>query len=786
MYLTGGLLFYSAGLALAPYLYDHDLFRVAPFLFAGFALLCKSRYLFPVTIALCMFSFGLNQYFLANLIDPEDRRAIVATSNRPIIIEGEIKTINSRPDNAASIDIDSVWLFYDQKETRLTSKIRISVEQMNEPLLPGDTIRLQTRLKEQRNFKTPGAFNYKRYLLRRDIVATGFALKSSNIARIHSEKSWNPATALKVWRSQIRQQVNDALTPETAPFVNALAIGDRGAMSISQRKLLAESGLAHLFAISGLHLGLVASLLYLGSRSIYLRSFASRLGIPARRLLPPLLLPLLYGYMILTGSAISTVRALIMLAAVTILCVVSRRTRPIDVLVAAAFLILATDPLALFEPSFQLSIAGAGGIILLLPIWQPYLEKTPSIVRYALTLFAVTLSASLATMPFVLLHFHTLAPAGLLLNLLAVPLVSLLLVPLTLVAVILTLINPAASTFCFQLISAIMVPFTQFVEKCLSIDLLSARTVFMAPSTLIFFSTLALFAVSLKYIRQRTIIATTALFISLALTTVPGITKDDELTVYALDVGQGDATILQMPSGKNYLIDGGGLYSERFDTGERLVAPTLGYLGIDQLDAVILSHDHPDHRKGLAYLLRNFPVKAFWSSTPETGIHPSLLKPIQEKQIPTRQFQPGWQQANNESNLDVFVPGNTSTRLNDHSLVLYARHGSDGLILTGDLEKTGIEELAASSVPGPVTLLKLPHHGSRRSDPSMLLNKYRPKLAFSSIGTNNRYGLPHSTVLATLTNASVPLQRTDRDGTIRLTSKGQGWAITHWKKGLFR
>ncbi len=244
--------------------------------------------------------------------------------------------------------------------------------------------------------------------------------------------------------------------------------------------------------------------------------------------------------------------------------------------------------------------------------------------------------------------------------------------------------------------------------------------------------------------------------------------------------------ILQTPNGGNYLIDGGGLYSKRFDTGERLVAPALGHLGINRLDAVILSHDHPDHRKGLLYVLENFQVDSFWSPVPINKLHFSLRRTLANRQIPLRTFQAGWHDAGAGSNLKLYNPGNRSTRRNDHSLVLYARKGNEGVLLTGDLETEGIRELAEAQAPGPVTLLKLPHHGSRRSDPSPLLEKFHPRYAFSSVGFNNRYNLPHKSVLNSLEKVSVPLTRTDLHGTISLVSNGHDWAITHWKKGLFR
>ena len=787
MHLTGGIIFYIVGLAAAPYLFEHDLFIALPFVLAGIALLTRNNRFFPLITILFLFTFGLNQYFISSKTTLTEQQLNNIVTNNPVRIEGVVNSMNSRQENGLLIDLTSVLIDQPGKTTVIKGMVRIYVKENNAELSPGETIRLHTRIRKPRNFATPGGFDYLRYLTRRNIVATGFTNQCSNFARIHTENSWQPVFTIRKWRNQIRQHINNCITPEAAPFIKALAIGDRGSMMTSQRKLLAESGLAHLFAISGLHLGLVAGFLYLFFRRIYLRMGASFLSaIPPRRILPPLILPILLTYMILTGSAISTMRALIMLAAAVILCCFSRRSRPLDILVAAAFIILIFDPLALFEPSFQLSFAGAGGIILFLPFWQTRWANLPKAIRYPLTLLTVTLSASLATLPFVLLHFHILAPAGPLLNLAAVPLVSFVIIPLILIATLLMPVSLVASSSLFKVAGSILMQFMQMIEHIISNELLSAKMIYLTPATISITCLLLITAVCRKQLSRRLKISIITGVSIYFITTVWSTSNSNELRVTAFDVGQGDSTLIQTADGKNYLIDGGGLYSKTFDTGERLVAPALGYLGIKKLDVVILTHDHPDHRKGLIHILQHFPVNEFWSALPKSELHQSLLRILTERNIATRQFPNSWSRPTNNNILQVFVPDDTSASNNDRSLALYVRQGSDGILLTGDLEEYGVRQLASADRPGPVSLLKIPHHGSLKSDPSPLINRYSPTNSFISVGHNNRYGLPHQTVIDKLARISTALWRTDNDGSLRFVSNGHGWAITHWKKGLFR
>jgi competence protein ComEC len=260
------------------------------------------------------------------------------------------------------------------------------------------------------------------------------------------------------------------------------------------------------------------------------------------------------------------------------------------------------------------------------------------------------------------------------------------------------------------------------------------------------------------------------------------------LTITALSVGQGEALLLSQPQTGHYLIDGGGLYGSTFDVGARLVAPALARLGVSSLEAVILTHDHPDHRQGLIEVLNHFPVKAFWSAQTLAELHPEIREPLLRRAIPLRTFARGWATLNQgaEGELALYVPSQTALRVNDRSLVLYARYGRDGLLLTGDLERQGVVDLLAHPPVGPVTLLKLPHHGSRYSEPWRLVEAFQPQQVFTSSGRHNRYHLPHREVAKAVTEHGLKLNDTGRDGSLRFNSDGAGWQLQQWRKGLFR
>jgi competence protein ComEC len=188
----------------------------------------------------------------------------------------------------------------------------------------------------------------------------------------------------------------------------------------------------------------------------------------------------------------------------------------------------------------------------------------------------------------------------------------------------------------------------------------------------------------------------------------------------------------------------------------------------------------------LLHVLAHFPVHAFWSPAPLDELDHTLQKLLVQRQIPFRLFPPGWTTLIDtpDNSLLAFAPSKGSS-LNDLSLVIYARQQRQGVLLTGDLEKTGVDELLHSPPDGPVSLLKLPHHGSRYSQPERLLQFFSPTATFASAGLGNVHGLPHQEVVLAVKEHNLPLYRTDLQGTLRFHTRGQDWVISRWQRGLF-
>jgi competence protein ComEC len=409
-----------------------------------------------------------------------------------------------------------------------------------------------------------------------------------------------------------------------------------------------------------------------------------------------------------------------------------------------------------------------------MPRWQARLDGQPAWLRSIGLLLLTTVAATLATTPIVLWHFHQIAPAGLITNLPAVPLVTWGAVPAGLAGALLIPLAPWLSDLCFALSGEVVALTVRVTEWCLALPGMQAVTLHISwleglGSLLL---TAALLPLSDR--RQRLALAGTALL--LILLPLPGQAR---LKVVALSVGQGDATLLSLDDDRHYLIDGGGLTGSTVDIGQRLVAPALGRLGVHRLTGIILTHDHPDHSAGLPFVLEHFAVDGFWSALPAEQLEPRIARALLGRGIPVHTLTEGWHRFDGDAGttFDLYVPPQEAEDLNDRSIVVHAAAGGEGVLLPGDLAVQGIARMCAAGLPAPVTLLKLPHHGSRGSQPEHLLDRLQPGLAFVSAGKDNPYRLPHPASVAACAERGVPLYRTDHQGTLSFTSDGRRWQV---------
>ena len=784
--LNFSLLAFAAGLICASFL---DSSGPAPY----FGVCCAALFFFSrhstrrsVFLGLgCLFFVGLSLY--PPLVQPphSDRHIIHFCKDTLQEIEGRVLRVERRAFDRAFVDVECQKI-KDHGQTFLTSgKVRLYT-QYRPAVVPGDRVRFQSKLRHVCNFGTPGEFDWARHLAHQKIYVTGYISAKRPLSTLSETPPSLLAGGPPVWREWLNQHIDDALPSCDAPLVRALVTGSKGDLPEEVKRLAAQGGISHLFAISGLHFGILAYALYLLLRFFYRRSERLMLWSPPGRVLPLVILPPLGLYLCLSGNGLATGRAFAVAALAALMLYQQRRVRPQDLLSSALFIILLLDPLALFEPSLQLSAAGAFGILLIQRPWLKRLGRLPRLLGRPLQLLAVSIAASLATIPLALLHFHQYAPAAPMSNLWAVPLVSLGSVPLALFGAFLAPFSLTGANYCWQGAAAVLHLVFAGLQTLLAMPGLAGDFLYLRPIQtcgIFLFCWSILLLTGSKHKRGFFLSLT---ILGLSLLAAPK-QNNQQLQITMLSVGQGESMILQLPDGRDLLIDGGGLYSSTFDTGERLVAPALARLGIDHLNAVVLSHPHPDHYRGLSHILQHFPVDEFWCSVPETDLPEEIDFLLKQHHIPQVCFPAGWQILTDNLKLQfaAFVPKPGHLTVNDRSLVLYAGDRQHGVLLTGDIEAEGVRQLLTNKPPGPVDLLKIPHHGSRYSDPETLIPTLQPQFAFVSLGKGNPFGFPHFQVSSILAAHDIPLLRTDRDGSVRFVLGALDWRVENWKTGFF-
>lgn len=712
--------------------------------------------------------------------DPYHTSLIHKIENSQVILEGHVIRVEAQPGRwRMDMEVNSIQRNGLETDAR-GMRVRLHIANGTPTVYAGDHVYLRTQLRQPRVFGTPGEFNYSRYLAQQDIVASGMVADGSTIARLTSKHSESITDRIRRWRQRTGEDIAAMLSRDSSAYVLSLALGEKSRLSPVQRETLAFTGLSHLFSISGLHLGMIAAFAYAIISGIYRRSTALLIWQPVQKTAPFLCLPFVILYLILSGGALPTIRASFMLGVAAVLALINYRTRPGAVLLLAAALILIADPLALLSASFHLSFAGVGSLLLVLPVWHRRFH--PGWRKTLLLLFLTSYTACLATTPFALWHFHTLAPAAVFNNIFAVPLVSFIVLPLSLGGTALFSISPSFGLPLLEW-SATLITIVLECAQTLASGFLSGRYVYLplwnfAALSLIC-AALILWAANLR----RSGLVSMGLAFALLICGAFPLQNSDRLYLTALSIGQADAFLVQTPDNSNYLVDGGGLYSDSFDTGSQLIAPALQNLGVTHLDGVILTHDHPDHSKGLQHILHYFPTTAFLCGAEQQNLSSGLQAALRHPEAPETVTLPEGT-IRLDDYIYLHIPKQNNPQVNERSIAVFGGYGSQGFLLTGDLETRGMEQLLEMENPTPVTLFKLPHHGSRNSMPHRWLETWSITHTVASCGYNNHFGFPHPEICTMLKEANIPLWRTDLHGTIRFSTNGKDWKAHSWKNPL--
>jgi len=626
-------------------------------------------------------------------------------------------------------------------------------------LEPGEVVRVSGRLRTPRGFLDPGLPDRAQSMAAR---GAAWELSAVHVERIADDpglvdRAWRWAAGVQAnWASRLADHDGGAAA------LRGIATGDRGDVPPSLDARWRAVGIFHVLSVSGLHLAVVAGLLFALLRRLAAASpWGGRIR-PARWAAPPAIVSAI-AYTMITGGQLATVRALIVVVLVLAGQMLDRPLRLIDALGAAAILILAWRPADLWDPSFQLSFVAALTLAVLPRGTGGWLARG----------FRTSLWVAITTAPLTAFHFHQVAAGGVVGNLVLTPLVELVALPLALAGLVLHI-------QVFVTVAAWLVGLVDALAGLLARVVPVGSIAIAAP---IIAAALVVLALMLASGPRRRV--TIGLWLAMCATWAIARTAPpaDSLRVTFLDVGQGDAAIVELPDGAVWLVDAGGNASAHdlatASAPGGAVTRTLAAYGHDHVDLAIISHPHPDHYMGLAAL--GVPVSEVWATDD------SRLEPAKPGHLPSfadlapRPVHPPLGITHRDDvELHVWAPeidgieGADPVRTtNDNSLVFTVTFAHRTILFAGDVETEGEDAVVAAGLPH-ADVVKVPHHGSPTSSTPGFVAATHPALAVISCGVANAFGFPSPDVVERWRKSGAEVARTDLEGAIEVTISPSG------------
>lgn len=629
-------------------------------------------------------------------------------------------------------------------------RIRLTWYDSGLRLLPGESWQLVVRLKRRNGFANPGGFDYEGHLFRQGIGATGYVRSDERNARLTPPAAEYAVARVRAW---IARRI--ALAVPNDPMLGilqGLAVGDTQAMSVEQWRVFAATGTTHLMAISGLHIGMVAALAaWLGGGIARWRAAQGhRLTAIHGQVFCGALAAIVYS--LLAGLSVPTQRTLVMLCVYFAARALRRELNVANALGVALIGVLLIDPFAPLAAGAWLSFGAVAAILLGV---GGRLGREGSIKGFARVQLAVTVGL----MPVLIATFGSLSLVSPVANTVAIPLFTLIVVPLTLLGTALASVSQLGADLVLGLASGVLQLFWpallwlsqrswamwHFPELPLSIgaSLTVGVLLFVLPGI------------------APTRIAALLLCLPAALWR-PAMPERGEFKLTLLDVGQGLSAVIRTQS-HVLVYDAGPAFRSGRDTGELVILPFLRSQGVRRLDLLMVSHDDLDHRGGMRSLVAGLPVARVLAG-------PSVRAPFARSSLCRRGQRWSWDGVE----FEVLHPGvGGQMRGNDSSCVLRVAASGASLLLTGDIQRGSEAELVAAGL-GHADIVVAPHHGSRTSSTAALVDATRPELVLFATGYRNRWGFPRPDVVERWHAAGARTLSTADSGAIEVLVSAQG------------
>ena len=639
----------------------------------------------------------------------------------------------------------------------------------------GQTILVSGELSFFEPATNQGQFDAEKYDTNRDVL---FALKQSKVLSKTKGKT-GIRQYLKEFAFLQEETLEKYLSEANATIMKAMLLGNKEELDEEIKELYQDNGIAHILAISGLHISLLGMSVY---------KLLRRLPLPVWI---PLVLSeiflLLYGCMV--GFPISSIRAIGMFTFFLLSKLLKRSYDMLTALACMACIQLFQHPGYLFDCGFQLSYGAILGIGILLPVFEKINDSVKNhLIRKGISFLLPSMSVTLVTTPILIYHYHEVSYFSILLNVIVLPFMSLLLLSAIAMLFLARVFIPLAK-LCAWMVTLIL---GLYEYSCRFLECFPIGQKNLAMPSLIRMIMWFMLLFLMTVLVNKNCHPYQFLFavLSFGLLVFP---QNPQFRLWITDVGQGDASVICTKEGNCFVIDCGS--TTKYRVGERILIPLLKYHGVDNIDAVFITHADKDHMSGVLELLElgdeeNITVQRVVIYEKALENEPAeweeLVCLADKKDIPIVGMAQGDKVQTDSVTISCVYPARDTNGLtgNGASLVLSLEAEMGGFrnvqetpdtfraLFTGDLEKEGEEILLKECGTGNYDLLKVGHHGSSGSTSEEFLDWVSPKIAVISCGKNNIYGHPHVETLERLEDAGCKVWNTAECGQICVDNSG--------------
>jgi len=691
----------------------------------------------------------------------------------------EPKILNSR--FVVSIDtlrIHGDFYHFRSVNIQLSIKDSIKAEKILKNINVGNRVIFSGNLFIPKRFSNPGAPDYRGYMERENLLGY-VSLQKDDFFYIVDDIKEYPEAMVSSLRRDIQQIISAIYSAEHSPMISGVLLGSRSSISDQAVDVYQETGVSHILAISGLHIGIILMILV---------PFVSRFHIIWRYIILAVLISI---FCALAGMNPPAIRASMMFITIFLMKLSNRESDGINALLFSALILLLLNPADLYNVSFQLSFSAASAILILYPFLKDTIGVTPRnrMLQYFWDIEILTFSIMIVTLPFVVYHFNSISPLMFIANLAAIPLIFLI-VTIAIISLVITFFSFTLSVSIAHLNSSIIDLLSKFLDSLRHIGLerIEVYSISWIIYILYFLAIITVYYLAKnRRINKLLVIPSFILGMLFLIYSNELISqfesRSKECRINFLDVGQGDCAVISFPGGTNVLIDGGNKTTYT-DAGKEMILPFLKRSRISQIDYLFVSHSDADHALGIISVLKGVQVKNIYKtlSSDQNPVDLILESEAKKMNIPINYYNQAVIRP--EKSAAIFILNSEKKKFdtdNDDSGLIKIVYGTNSILFTGDIGFEAEEyyckeygEFLDSDI------IKISHHGSKYGSSLEFLKIVSPSFAVISSSRNNLYNHPADETLDRINNVGAKIFRTDYQGAQIFCSNGNEIKIIDW------